>query len=76
MSGDSGKSHSRAITDGPNRAPARAMFKAIGFTDEDLSKPIIGIANTWTEVFGAVLHGARVLCDLQRQVQLRLREQN
>ena len=50
MSDQSGKSHSRAITDGPNRAPARAMFKAIGFSDEDLSKPIVGIANTWTEV--------------------------
>ena len=50
MSADSGKTHSRAITDGPNRAGARSMFKAIGFTDEDLSKPIIGIANTWTEV--------------------------
>jgi len=50
MSEQSGKSHSRAITDGPNRAPARAMFKAIGFTDEDLRKPIVGIANTWTEV--------------------------
>jgi dihydroxy-acid dehydratase len=41
---------SRAITQGPNRAPARAMLKAIGFTDEDLAKPIIGIANTWTEI--------------------------
>ena len=50
MSDQSGKSHSKAITDGPSRAGARAMFKAIGFTDEDLSKPIIGIANTWTEV--------------------------
>ncbi len=50
MSTDSGKSRSRAITDGPNRAGARAMFKAVGFTDEDLKKPIIGIANTWTEV--------------------------
>jgi len=50
MSDPSGKSHSRAILEGPSRAGARAMFKAIGFTDEDLSKPIIGIANTWTEV--------------------------
>jgi len=50
MSEQSGKSHSRAITDGPSRAGARSMFKAIGFTDEDLNKPIIGIANTWTEV--------------------------
>ena len=50
MSTEGSKTRSRAITDGPNRAPARAMFKAIGFTDEDLRKPIIGIANTWTEV--------------------------
>src|SRR5712691_5944450 len=37
------------ITQGRDRAPARAMLKAIGFTDEDLKKPIIGIANTWIE---------------------------
>jgi dihydroxy-acid dehydratase len=44
------KKNSAAITEGPSRAPARAMLKAIGFTDEDLKKPIIGIANTWTEI--------------------------
>ena len=44
------KRHSGAITNGPNRAPARAMLKAIGFTDDDLRKPIIGVANTWTEI--------------------------
>lgn len=43
------KSRSRTITDGPQRAPARAMLKAIGFTDDDLARPIIGIANTWIE---------------------------
>src|SRR5438552_2903512 len=47
---DSGKRHSHLVTDGPSRAPARAMMKAVGFTDEDLSKPLIGIANTWTEI--------------------------
>jgi dihydroxy-acid dehydratase len=47
---DSGKRHSHLVTEGPNRAPARAMMKAVGFTDEDLSKPLIGIANTWTEI--------------------------
>ena len=36
---------SRGITDGRDQAPARAMFKAIGFTDSDLAKPIIGVAN-------------------------------
>jgi dihydroxy-acid dehydratase len=40
---------SRTITDGPSRAGARSMLKAIGFTDEDLAKPIVGIANTWIE---------------------------
>ena len=47
---DSGKRHSHHITEGPQRAPSRAMLKAVGFTDEDLKKPIIGIANTWTEI--------------------------
>jgi dihydroxy-acid dehydratase len=40
---------SHTITQGRDRAPARAMLKAIGFTDEDLAKPIIGVANTWIE---------------------------
>ncbi|MCY4596308.1 MAG: dihydroxy-acid dehydratase [Bryobacterales bacterium] len=43
------KHASATITDGRDRAPARSMFKAIGFTDDDLAKPIIGIANTWIE---------------------------
>jgi dihydroxy-acid dehydratase len=40
---------SYTITQGRDRAPARSMLKAIGFTDADLKKPIIGIANTWIE---------------------------
>src|SRR5579884_961229 len=40
---------SRTLYEGRDRAPARAMVKAVGFTDEDLARPIIGIANTWTE---------------------------
>src|SRR5688572_27717744 len=43
------KLHSYTITQGRDRAPARAMLKAIKFTDEDLKKPIIGVANTWIE---------------------------
>src|SRR5690242_17780796 len=43
------KLQSHTITQGRDRAPARAMLKAIGFTDEDLKKPIIGVANTWIE---------------------------
>jgi dihydroxy-acid dehydratase len=43
------KLQSHTITQGKNRAAARAMLKAIGFTDDDLKKPIIGVANTWIE---------------------------
>ena len=42
---DPAKRHSAAITDGPDRAGARAMLKAIGFTDEDLAKPIVGVGD-------------------------------
>jgi dihydroxy-acid dehydratase len=51
---------SRHITEGYSRAPARAMLKAIGFTDEDLQKPLIGIANTWTETMPCNFHLRRL----------------
>jgi dihydroxy-acid dehydratase len=50
------KQHSRVITDGRDRAGARAMLKAIGFTDDDLARPIIGVANTWTETMPCNYH--------------------
>src|SRR3989475_12772086 len=46
---DPAKRISKALTDGPDRAPARAYFKAIGFTDEDLARPLVGVATTWIE---------------------------
>jgi dihydroxy-acid dehydratase len=46
---DPAKRHSAAITDGPERAPARAMLKGIGLTDEDLARPLVGVATTWIE---------------------------
>jgi dihydroxy-acid dehydratase len=46
---DPAKRHSAAITDGPDRAGARAMLKAIGFTDEDLARPLIGVGSAWIE---------------------------
>lgn len=54
------KHRSRTITDGPGRAPARAMFKAVGFTDDDLSKPLVGVANTWIEVMPCNSHLRRL----------------
>jgi dihydroxy-acid dehydratase len=46
---DPAKRHSAALTDGPDRAGARSMLKAIGFTDEDLARPLVGVATTWIE---------------------------
>jgi len=51
---------SHTLLVGPDRAPARAMLKAVGFTDEDLSRPIIGVANTWIEVMPCNFHLRRL----------------
>lgn len=42
--------NSRELLDGPDRAPARSYFKAIGFSDKDLKKPLVGVAHCWIEV--------------------------
>ena len=41
---------SRVLLDGADRAAARAYFKAIGFTDEDLTRPLVGVAHCWIEI--------------------------
>lgn len=46
---DPAKRHSAAMTDGPDRAGARSMLKAVGFSDDDLAKPVIGVCTTWIE---------------------------
>jgi len=57
---DPGKRHSHALTDGPDRAAARSMLKAVGFTDEDLAQPIIGVATTWIETMPCNLNQRRL----------------
>ena len=47
---------SDAIKKGIARAPARAMFKAMGLTDNDLDRPLVGVANTWTELTPCNVH--------------------
>ena len=47
---------SRTLTEGPDRAPARAMLKAIGFTTEDLARPLVAVAHTWTETMPCNFH--------------------
>jgi dihydroxy-acid dehydratase len=54
------KPRSAALTDGPTRAGARSMFKAVGFSDEDLRRPIVGVANTWIEIGPCNYHLRRV----------------
>jgi dihydroxy-acid dehydratase len=60
------REHSRLLLDGPDRAAARAMLKAIGFTDADLSKPIIGVGTTWIETMPCNYN--------QRDLALRVKE--
>jgi len=50
------KHRSHIITEGRDRSGARAMLKAVGFTDADLAKPIVGVANTWIETMPCNLH--------------------
>jgi dihydroxy-acid dehydratase len=54
------KHRSHLITDGRDRAGARAMFKAIGFSNDDLKKPLIGVANTWIETMPCNFHLRRL----------------
>jgi dihydroxy-acid dehydratase len=56
MAGLDPRHNSRALVDGPARAAARAQLKGIGFDDEALSKPIIGVATTWTETMPCNFH--------------------
>src|SRR6478672_715513 len=63
------KHRSRGITDGRDRAGARAMFKAIGFTDSDLSKPLIAVANTWIETMPCNFHLRRLAAKVKEGVR-------
>jgi dihydroxy-acid dehydratase len=63
------KHRSHGITDGRDRAGARAMFKAVGFTDSDLSKPLIGVANTWIETMPCNFHLRRLSAKIKEGVR-------
>jgi dihydroxy-acid dehydratase len=63
------KHRSRGITDGRDRAGARAMFKAIGFTDADLSRPLIGVANTWIETMPCNFHLRRLSAKVKEGIR-------
>ncbi|HEX9272197.1 MAG TPA: dihydroxy-acid dehydratase, partial [Candidatus Binatia bacterium] len=63
------KPRSRVITDGPDRAPSRAMLKAVGFSDEDLSRPIVGVANTWIEIGPCNFHLRRLAAKVKEGIR-------
>jgi dihydroxy-acid dehydratase len=63
------KPRSGVITDGPDRAPTRAMLKAAGFTDEDLRRPIVGVANTWIEIGPCNYHLRRLAAKVKEGIR-------
>ena len=63
------KSRSAALTDGPSRAPARAMLKAVGFDDEDLKRPLIGVANTWIEIGPCNFHLRQLSAQVKKGIR-------
>ncbi len=66
---DPAKRQSRAITDGPDRAGARAMLKGTGFTDEDLARPLIGVCTTWIETMPCNLNQRDLAVHVKRGVR-------
>jgi dihydroxy-acid dehydratase len=60
---------SRTLVEGADRAGARAMLKAIGLTDDDLAKPLIGIANTWTEIGPCNFHLRRLSAKVKEGIK-------
>ena len=66
---DSLKPRSAVITDGPDRAPTRAMLKAAGFSGEDLRRPIIGVANTWIEIGPCNYHLRRLAVKVKEGIR-------
>ena len=69
ITSDPAKRHSAALTDGPDRAPARALLKGTGFTDEDLAKPIIGVATTWIETMPCNLNQRELAVHVKRGIR-------
>ncbi|MEE9286383.1 MAG: dihydroxy-acid dehydratase, partial [Dehalococcoidia bacterium] len=63
------KRQSHVMIDGPDRAPARAMLRAVGLTDEDFDRPLIGVANTWIEVMPCNVHLRRLAARVKEGIR-------
>jgi dihydroxy-acid dehydratase len=68
--GHDARANSRVMLDGPGRAPARAMMRGAGYRDEDLGKPLVGVAHGWIEIMPCNIH----LRDLAERVKEGIRE--
>jgi dihydroxy-acid dehydratase len=66
---DPAKRRSAALTDGPDRAPARAMLKGIGLTDDDLARPIVGVSTTWIETMPCNLNQRELAQHVKRGIR-------
>jgi dihydroxy-acid dehydratase len=66
---DPAKRRSRALTDGPDRAGARAMLKGAGLTDDDLAKPLIGVCTTWIETMPCNLNQRALAGHVKRAIR-------
>lgn len=60
---------SKVISEGVNRVPNRAMLRAVGFTDEDFKKPMIGVASTWSEVTPCNMHIDKLAIEAKQGVR-------
>ena len=63
------KHRSWAVTEGPERAPHRSMFRAMGMNDEDLSRPMIGVASSWNEVTPCNIHLNRLASSVKEGIR-------
>jgi dihydroxy-acid dehydratase len=66
---DPAKRHSAAITDGPERAPARAMLKGIGLSDEDLARPLVGVGTCWIETMPCNINQRELAVHVKRGIR-------
>ena len=62
------RSFSGPVVDGPDRAPSRAMLRAVGFSDADFGKPQIGVASTWSMVTPCNMHINHLAVDVEMGV--------
>jgi dihydroxy-acid dehydratase len=66
---DPAKRHSAALTDGVDRAPARAMLKGTGFDDDDLARPLIGVATSWIETMPCNLNQRKLAVAVKQGIR-------